>query len=66
MLDARLGRLFGLLMGICFYIAGFLKTLLCLPRPPSPPIVPLENAYDWLVHIVFVIYTLFLAFLVCT
>jgi membrane-associated phospholipid phosphatase len=47
MLDARLGRLFGILMGICFYIAGFFKTLLCLPRPPSPPIVPLENAYDW-------------------
>jgi len=47
MVDARLGRLFGLLMGTCFYIAGFFKTLLCLPRPPSPPIVPLENAYDW-------------------
>jgi len=47
MVDARLGRLFMLLMGSCFYIAGFFKTLLALPRPPSPPIVPLENAYDW-------------------
>ncbi|XP_078485928.1 uncharacterized protein LOC108950311 [Ciona intestinalis] len=45
--DARLGRLFGILMGIGFYTTGYLKTLLCLPRPPRPPCIPLEKAYDW-------------------
>uniref|UniRef100_F6R0H1 Phosphatidic acid phosphatase type 2/haloperoxidase domain-containing protein n=2 Tax=Ciona intestinalis TaxID=7719 RepID=F6R0H1_CIOIN len=45
--DARLGRLFGILMGIGFYTTGYLKTLLCLPRPPRPPVIPLEKAYDW-------------------
>uniref|UniRef100_H2Y4T9 Phosphatidic acid phosphatase type 2/haloperoxidase domain-containing protein n=1 Tax=Ciona savignyi TaxID=51511 RepID=H2Y4T9_CIOSA len=45
--DARLGRLFGILMGIGFYTTGYLKTLLCLPRPPRPPVVPLEKAFDW-------------------
>jgi len=26
---------------------GFLKNLLCLPRPPSPPVVPLHQCQDW-------------------
>lgn len=43
-IDAKLGRLLCLLMGIGFYVAGFLKDVLCLPRPPQPPIVSLENA----------------------
>lgn len=36
-----------LLMGICFYVTGFLKNLLCLPRPPSPPVTPLQQCQDW-------------------
>lgn len=47
MVDARLGRLFGVLLAVGFYATGSLKTLLCLPRPPVPPIQPLEKAYDW-------------------
>lgn len=43
-IDAKLGRLLCLLMGVGFYVAGFLKDVLCLPRPPHPPIVSLENA----------------------
>lgn len=46
-LDSRLGRLFGVLMGIGFYVTGYLKNLICLPRPPSPPVVPEEKAHDW-------------------
>ncbi|KAJ7392988.1 hypothetical protein OS493_008234 [Desmophyllum pertusum] len=42
--DAKLGRLLCLLMGFGFYTAGFLKDVLCLPRPSNPPIVALENA----------------------
>lgn len=42
--DAKLGRLLCLLMGIGFYTAGFLKDILCLPRPSNPPIISLENA----------------------
>lgn len=49
MIDCRLGRLFGVLLAVGFYTTGSLKTLFCLPRPPSPPIRPLEDAYDWLV-----------------
>nr|CAB3266031.1 sphingosine-1-phosphate phosphatase 2-like [Phallusia mammillata] len=45
--DSRFGRLFGILMFIGFYTTGFLKTMLCLPRPPCPPIEPLEKAFDW-------------------
>ncbi|EDO27291.1 predicted protein [Nematostella vectensis] len=41
-IDAKLGRLICFLMGIGFYVAGFVKNLLCLPRPSNPPIVPLE------------------------
>lgn len=37
----------GLLMAICSYVAGFFKNLLCLPRPPSPPVVPLQRCQDW-------------------
>ena len=36
-----------LLMALCFYITGFFKNLLCLPRPPSPPVVPLQRCQDW-------------------
>ena len=34
-------------MGICFYVTGFLKNTLCLPRPPSPPVMPLQRCQDW-------------------
>lgn len=34
-------------MAVCFYIAGFLKNFLCLPRPPSPPVIPLQQCQDW-------------------
>ena len=27
--------------------SGFCKNLLCLPRPPAPPIVPLHQCSDW-------------------
>ena len=40
-------RLMVLLMGVCFYVTGFLKNLLCLPRPPSPPVTPLQRCQDW-------------------
>lgn len=43
-IDAKLGRLLCLLMGVGFYTAGFMKDVLCLPRPPNPPIVALESA----------------------
>jgi len=39
--------LFGILLAIGFYITGSLKTFLGLPRPPSPPVIPLEHAIDW-------------------
>ena len=29
------------------YCAGFCKNLLCLPRPPAPPIIPLHRCSDW-------------------
>ena len=34
-------------MALCFYVAGFFKNLLCLPRPPSPPVTPLQKCQDW-------------------
>ncbi len=45
--DAKLGRQLVLLMALAFYVAGFLKNCLCLPRPPSPPITPLLRCTDW-------------------
>ena len=45
--DARLGRLLALLMAAAFYFAGAVKNLLILPRPPSPPIIPLKKETDW-------------------
>lgn len=45
--DARLGRLLVLLMAAAFYLAGAVKNTLVLPRPPSPPIVPLNKETDW-------------------
>lgn len=45
--DARLGRLLVLLMAVAFYFAGAVKNLLVLPRPPSPPIIPLMSDTDW-------------------
>ena len=45
--DARLGRLLVLLMAAAFYFAGAVKNLLVLPRPPSPPIIPLKQDTDW-------------------
>ena len=34
-------------MALCFYVTGFLKNLLCLPRPPSPPVLLLQRCQDW-------------------
>lgn len=45
--DARLGRLLVLLMAAAFYFAGAVKNALVLPRPPSPPIIPLKKETDW-------------------
>ncbi len=45
--DAKLGRQLVLLMALAFYVAGFLKNALCLPRPPCPPITPLQHCQDW-------------------
>lgn len=45
--DARLGRLLVLLMAAAFYFGGAVKNLLILPRPPSPPIIPLKKETDW-------------------
>ena len=47
LIDAKLGRLLCLLMALGFYITGVLKNLLCLPRPPCPPIQPLQRCNDW-------------------
>jgi membrane-associated phospholipid phosphatase len=47
-LDARLGRLFTILLSLGFYIAGFFKCFFCLPRPPVPPVEPLDKEEgDW-------------------
>lgn len=46
-IDGRLGRLFLLLLALGFYVTGILKNSLCLPRPPTPAVVPLEFASDW-------------------
>lgn len=47
-IDARLGRLFTILLGLGFYCSSFFKSLLCLPRPPSPPVTPLHREdLDW-------------------
>ncbi|XP_002156869.2 probable sphingosine-1-phosphate phosphatase isoform X1 [Hydra vulgaris] len=43
--DMRLARLSCIAMAMGFYIANAVKNSLCLPRPPSPPVKPLENAY---------------------
>jgi len=43
--DLRLGRLASIAMGIGFYVANAVKNAFCLPRPPSPPVRPLEDAY---------------------
>eukprot|EP01135_Chromosphaera_perkinsii_P003232 Nk52_evm7s239 gene=Nk52_evmTU7s239 len=45
--DARMGCLFSMLLGVAFYLANWVKDSLCLPRPPSPPVVPLEETHDW-------------------
>lgn len=43
--DIRLGRLACIAMALGFYVANSVKNCLCLPRPPSPPCKPLEDAY---------------------
>ncbi|ETN68522.1 hypothetical protein NECAME_15789 [Necator americanus] len=46
--DARLGRLLSVLLSLGFFVAGSLKVALCLPRPPSPPALFLdEENRDW-------------------
>lgn len=45
--DNSMGRLLSVLMAIGFCCSGFLKNALCLPRPPSPPIYPIEKCNDW-------------------
>ncbi|XP_065059430.1 uncharacterized protein LOC135686946 [Rhopilema esculentum] len=44
--DIRLARLCCILMAVGFYAANFLKNSLCLPRPPSPPVNPLEPSFN--------------------
>ena len=46
-LNFKMGCLLAILMGICFCVGGFLKNVLCLPRPPSPPVVPADHCQDW-------------------
>lgn len=43
----QLGILLSVLMAIGFYTSGSLKNLLCLPRPPSPPVRPADKCNDW-------------------
>ncbi|XP_057314862.1 probable sphingosine-1-phosphate phosphatase [Hydractinia symbiolongicarpus] len=43
--DMRLARLISVGMAVGFYCANGVKNVFCLPRPPSPPVRPLENAY---------------------
>lgn len=45
--DFKMGCLLSILMAFGFYIGGFLKNLLCLPRPPSPPVIPADKCQDW-------------------
>jgi hypothetical protein len=43
-----MGRLLSFLMAIGFFVSGSLKVLLCLPRPPSPPVLELATEdRDW-------------------
>ena len=44
---SQLGRMMAFSMSLGFYVSGFLKNFLCLPRPPSPPIVPISHCVDW-------------------
>lgn len=47
-IDMKLARLSCIAMAIGFYCANSVKNILCLPRPPSPPVKPLEDAfYTW-------------------
>ncbi|KAL6725844.1 hypothetical protein Aduo_007872 [Ancylostoma duodenale] len=46
--DARLGRLLSVLLSLGFFVSGSFKVSLCLPRPPSPPALCLdEENRDW-------------------
>ena len=45
--SSKLGRLLAFVMSIGFWFSGFFKNLLCLPRPPSPPVKPLAHCSDW-------------------
>jgi membrane-associated phospholipid phosphatase len=45
--DFRLGTLLAMLMALAFYLAGVLKNILCLPRPPRPPVTPIDKCKDW-------------------
>jgi len=45
--NARLARLYTILMSLAFYLCGYFKAALCLPRPRLPLIKPLEAAHDW-------------------
>ena len=47
LVDSRLGAQLCLLMALGFYVTGVCKNLLCLPRPPCPPVVPLQRCSDW-------------------
>lgn len=46
-LNFKMGCLLAILMGLGFCVGGFLKNILCLPRPPSPPIIPADHCHDW-------------------
>ena len=42
-------RLLAVLMCAGFFTSGSLKVLLCLPRPPCPPVVAIDKEdRDWL------------------
>jgi len=43
----KLGRLFLLLLTTAVYVANFLKELLALPRPPSPPVWRNKTEHDY-------------------
>ncbi|CAG0881357.1 unnamed protein product [Cyprideis torosa] len=45
--DPVLARRILNLVAATFYLCSVLKDSTCLPRPPCPPAIPLEDAQDW-------------------
>jgi len=45
--QAQYGRHLTILLALCLYICNYIKDMLCLPRPQSPPVVKLaSNLYS--------------------